>query len=116
MSGRGNKGKGHAFPGDFIALGSKSGSSKASAPPPSNAHTAHAQPVKKMKGAEARTGLKTGERQGHTWENIAEEVTRVSTDPGPQGGGDHLKRSTSMHGHKNGKLYRVSQKICNFDF
>ena len=80
MSGRGNKGKGHAFPGDFIALGSKSGSSKASAPPPSNAHTAHAQPVKKMKGAEARTGLKTGERQGHTWENIAEEVDMVDLD------------------------------------
>ena len=80
MSGRGNKGKGHAFPGDFIALGSKSGSSKASAPPPSNAHPAHAQPVKKMKGAEARTGLKTGERQGHTWENIAEEVDMVDLD------------------------------------
>ena len=80
MSGRGNKGKGHAFPGDFIALGSKSGSSKASAPPPSTAHTAHAQPVKKMKGAEARAGIRTGERQGYTWENIAEEVDMVDLD------------------------------------
>ena len=36
MSGRG-KGKGPAFPGDFIALGSKSSSGKvgAAAPPPS---------------------------------------------------------------------------------
>ena len=36
MSGRG-KGKGPAFPGDFIALGSKSSSSKVgvAAPPPS---------------------------------------------------------------------------------
>ena len=79
MSGRGNKGKGHAFPGDFIALGSKSGSSKASAPPPSRAHIAEAQPMKKMK-AEARAGIMTGERQGHTWENIAEEVDMVDLD------------------------------------
>ena len=79
MSGRGNKGKGHAFPGDFIALGSKSGSSKASAPPPSRAHIAEAQPMKKMK-AEARAGIRTGERQGHTWENIAEEVDMVDLD------------------------------------
>ena len=49
-----------------------------------------------------------GGRRVHSVENIAEEVTRVSTDPGPQGGGDHLKRSTSMHGHKNGKLDLMS--------
>ena len=83
MSGRGNKGKGHAFPGDFIALGSKSGSSKASAPAPISAgHTTHAQTVKKMKGGEARAGASRtgGDRPGHTWENIAEEVDMVDLD------------------------------------
>ena len=68
MSGRGSKGKGHAFPGDLIALGAKPGAGRASAPPPNPAHTAHAPPVKKMKGAEAR------ERLGRSWENMAEEV------------------------------------------
>ena len=68
MSGRGSKGKGHAFPGDLIALGAKPGAGRASAPPPNPAHTAHAPPVKKMKGAEAR------ERLGRSWENVAEEV------------------------------------------
>ena len=33
-----------------------------------------------MRGAEVRTGRKAGERQGHTWENIAEEVDMVDLD------------------------------------
>ena len=57
-----------------------------------------------------------GGRRVHSVENIAEEVDRVSSNPGPVGGNDHLKRSTSMHGHKNGKLYRVSQKYAILTF
>ena len=33
-----------------------------------------------MKGTEARAGIRTGERQGYTWENIAEEVDMVDLD------------------------------------
>ena len=53
-----------------------------------------------------------GGRRVHSVENIAEEVDRVSTNPGPQvGGSDQLKRSTSMHGHKNGN-YRQFISRC----
>ena len=53
-----------------------------------------------------------GGRRVHSVENIAEEVDRVNTNPGHQGGAsDHLKRSTSMHGHKNGN-YRQFISRC----
>ena len=44
MSGRGKGGKSHAFPGDFIALGSKSGSSKVTSSGSGSGH-AHAQNI-----------------------------------------------------------------------
>jgi len=70
MSGRG-KGKGHAFPGDFIALGSKPGSSKVAAPPP----TSHSAPTlaKKVKSAKGHLAGQA-ERAGHMWENVAIEI------------------------------------------
>ena len=88
MSGRGSKGKGHAFPGDFIALGSKSSSGKGAAPSSSSSQMTAGIPAgKKVKSlktgsssgsstaAAGASYLAGGEKLGHvTWENIAEEV------------------------------------------
>ena len=81
MSGRGKGKSSHAFTGDFIALGSKGGSSKSSSsassqPSGSGAgHSSSLAPSKKTKTM--KTGSGSGlsvERSGLTWENIAEEV------------------------------------------
>eukprot|EP00092_Neocalanus_flemingeri_P015764 GFUD01017066.1.p1 GENE.GFUD01017066.1~~GFUD01017066.1.p1 ORF type:complete len:2079 (+),score=577.03 GFUD01017066.1:73-6309(+) len=71
MSGRGKGKAGHAFPGDFIALGSKPGSSKVAAPPPTS-HSAPAM-VKKVKAVKGHMAGQA-ERSGHMWEAVAVEI------------------------------------------
>ena len=70
MSGRGKGKASHAFTGDFIALGSKPGSSKVAAPPP----TVHSTPAlaKKVKPLK---GHMSGhmDKAGHMWEAVAVE-------------------------------------------
>ena len=70
MSGRGKGKAGHAFPGDFIALGSKPGSSKVAAPPP----TPYSAPTmaKKVKTVKGHMGGQV-DRGGHMWEAMAVE-------------------------------------------
>ena len=104
MSGRG-KGKSHAFTGDFIALGSKGGSSKSSAPQPSSSHSASSLPptkkVKTMKTG-AGGGVVGGDRSGsgYTWESIAEEVDIVDLV------------SIIEHSYSNGDTDRPEKLIC----